>query len=891
MSLINAMTFQAGDTNGNVFNIALNGVLSGSALLNKTGGGTLTLGAADTYSGSTIISGGTLALGSAGSVTSPNIIVGTNAILDVSAVGGGFTLTGSQILKGFGTVNGLVSAASGATIFPGSNSVAGTLTLAGGLTEAGGVYNSFIFTNDPASTNNSFLNVPGTLTVSGANPILISGTVLAGGVYPLISYGTLNGSAASFTASGASGIVSNNASTKTLYFVAKASVRAPTNVTWLGNLTVNNWDTEITTNWLNNGTAQLDIFVPGDNVLFGTQGAVHPLVNVAGSVTPGSITVTTNYTFAGTGSIGGGGLTVSNGTLTILTTNNYSGPTVINGVLVTPNIAPSGSPSGIGAATTDPANLVLNGGTLVYDGSSANTDHGITLTNAGGTFDVANGAVLTFYGALTGGGALTKTDGGTLILDNTDTYAGITTIDGGIVQISAAGSLSATNIVFSNGTLAYNPSAGLTLADPFNFTAGTTNMIIVTSGSGGNPVSSGVWSGGGVVLVSNTFNPFTVNGVLDAFTGTISLATPNAAGFRFNSGGGNTCFGSTNATFDLGTNSAVLTCRNAGGMNLGALEGGPNTSVAGQGSDSGTVVWSIGNNNLSTTFAGTINNGSTAARISAVTKVGTGTLTLEGLNTYTGPTVIDSGVLALAFNATNDTDGAIGDSSPIQLTAGAVLSVSGRSDGTFPLGSSQTLDGPGLIRGSLDASGIVAPEGTITVTNGLTLESSCTVDLNLNRATTPNSDRLVANSITNNGATLVVNNAGPALQTGDTFTLFSSPAFVNNSAFASITLPTLTGTQYWNTNSLTVNGTITVAVPAPLSFNGITTSGNSIVLNATGGTPGGPVTILSSTSLTLPLSQWTTVNSGNFDGNGNFSYTVSGALSSGQPQQFFMLQQ
>jgi len=41
----------------------------------------------------------------------------------------------------------------------------------------------------------------------------------------------------------------------------------------------------------------------------------------------------------------------------------------------------------------------------------------------------------------------------------------------------------------------------------------------------------------------------------------------------------------------------------------------------------------------------------------------------------------------------------------------------------------------------------------------------------------------------------------------------------------------------------------------------------------------------------LPLAQWTTVTTGNFDGNGNFNYTVSGTLTSGQPQQFFLLQQ
>ena len=892
LALSGAPTFQAADGNGNAFNITLNGILSGAATLNKTGAGTLTLGAADTYTGNTLINAGTLALGAAGSLTSLNIVVATNAIFDGSQVAGGFTLNGTQTLKGFGTVNGLVTAASGATLNPGSNSLTGTLTLAGGLTENGGVTHTFYLTNNPAAPNADLLSVPGPLTVAGVNPVLINGTVEAGGVYPLISYagGSFTGGAANFTITGATGTLSNSPAAQMIYFVAKTSLRAPTNTVWLGNAVNNNWDTEISTNWLNSGTGLLDFSVPGDNALFSNLGAVHPLINVAGTVTPGSLTfnTTSNYTFTGTGTIGGGGgLTVSNGTVTILTTNTFTGPTVIdNGAVFTPNLALSGSPSGLGSASADPANLILNGGTLGYNGGTTSTDHGLTLTNGGGTFDVAGGSTLTLNGALTGGGLLTKVDNGTLILGAANTYTNTTTIGGGELQINSAAAVSSGAITFSNGTLAYG--AGLTVANPLVFTAGTTNMLVVTSGTGGNPISGGTWTGGGVLIVSNTFNPFTVNGVLDAFTGTIVLATPNGSAFRFNSGGGNTSFGSLNATFDLGVNSAILSCRNAGTLNLGALQGGSGTRVTGQGSDSGTVVWSIGNNNLSTLFSGTIVNGSAANDLAAVTKVGTGTLTLSGQNTYTGPTTINTGVLALAYNPTNGTDGSIADSTPVTLAAGAVLDVSGRSDGTFPLGSSQALNGPGLIRGSLDASGTLAPAGTLVVTNLVTLEGSATVTLNLNRAASPNSDRLVASNSISFGGTLVVNNNGAALQAGDTFTLFHSAAYAN--AFGTLTLPTLTGNLYWNTSNLAVNGTISVAAPTPPSFSGITTSGNNLVLQATGGVANGPITVLSTTNLTLPLAQWTTVTTGNFDGDGNFSYTVTGALNSGQKQQFFIFE-
>ncbi len=48
--------------------------------------------------------------------------------------------------------------------------------------------------------------------------------------------------------------------------------------------------------------------------------------------------------------------------------------------------------------------------------------------------------------------------------------------------------------------------------------------------------------------------------------------------------------------------------------------------------------------------------------------------------------------------------------------------------------------------------------------------------------------------------------------------------------------------------------------------------------------------MLMSTDLTLPVNQWTPLTTNNYDGTGSFSYTVTGAVTSGQPQQFYRLQ-
>jgi hypothetical protein len=105
---------------------------------------------------------------------------------------------------------------------------------------------------------------------------------------------------------------------------------------------------------------------------------------------------------------------------------------------------------------------------------------------------------------------------------------------------------------------------------------------------------------------------------------------------------------------------------------------------------------------------------------------------------------------------------------------------------------------------------------------------------------------------------------------------------------------TLPSGYTWNTNLLEVNGTISVtgiaAGPVISSVDYSQLSSGTLTFNATGGVPGEPFSILTSTNLTLPLASWTTAQTGNFDGSGNitrFSVTVNPEL----PQSFFILAQ
>ena len=434
--------------------------------------------------------------------------------------------------------------------------------------------------------------------------------------------------------------------------------------------------------------------MPGDSVLFGNIGQTN-VVNIPATVLPGTITVntTTNYTFTGNGMIGGNtSLTVSNGTLTILSTNDYTGPTILDGgILATPLIANSTGPSGIGAASAASANLLFNGGTLYYTGPSTSTDHGLTLNNGGGAIEVTNGSALTLNGSIIGIGQLTVEGSGTLILNNANSYSNTTTIAASTLQLNNASGAGSGTINFSNSSLVYYPSLGIEVLNAFNFAPGTTNVIVVTPGGSANPISDGNWTGGGVILISNTYNPYTVNGNLDGFTGTIVLDTPNNAAFRFNSHTDNTCFGSTNATFYIagnGTNASLIS-RNTGIMNLGALEGSRRRFLSGPSTATGTATWSVGWNNLSTTYPGGIADFS-GTQFSALIKVGTGTLTLDSGNafatntitdpntgfpeiivgynpaiTYSGATIVSNGVLALIAPAAITNSASVTLASPV----------------------------------------------------------------------------------------------------------------------------------------------------------------------------------------------------------------------------------
>nr|NDG08486.1 hypothetical protein [Oxalobacteraceae bacterium] len=148
----------------------------------------------------------------------------------------------------------------------------------------------------------------------------------------------------------------------------------------------------------------------------------------------------------------------------------------------------------------------------------------------------------------------------------------------------------------------------------------------------------------------------TVNGEISG-TGSLTIGSAGKTGMVLLSGANTYSSGATTisaGTLKLGaagviTDSSALTITGTLDLNGYSETVG---SIAGAGtitsSSSGTLTLTAGSNNSSTTFSGIIQNGS--ATSVALTKQGSGTLTLSGPNTYSGGTTLSAGTLYIGVN-------------------------------------------------------------------------------------------------------------------------------------------------------------------------------------------------------------------------------------------------
>lgn len=190
---VTGTTFDVADSTGNpstdltVTALLQNGSNSGNAVqasfLTKTGVGTMTLAAANTYTGTTTITSGTLALTGTGTLGTGNVIV--NGILDIAGISpASYTLGTAQVLSGDGTINATGKTLNvNGTLAPGNSP--GSLDVTGNVVLAGTTTANFEI-DGPSS--NDLLAVTGSLTYAGALNI---NTTQTAGSFDLFNFGSL----------------------------------------------------------------------------------------------------------------------------------------------------------------------------------------------------------------------------------------------------------------------------------------------------------------------------------------------------------------------------------------------------------------------------------------------------------------------------------------------------------------------------------------------------------------------------------------------------------------------------------------------------------------------------------------------------------------------------
>ena len=687
-----------------------NALTSSGGTLTKLGSGILTLIGANTYSGLTTISAGKLEI--QGSQGSGNITVGNSTTI-------GVTETGPQITPATLTVG----TSSGATLEFNNVSSESTPPIAAG-----------------------------TVTAPAGSPITVnvaSGSFLIGHHYPLFSFTGTPPGVTLGTLVGAVGNLSTNGNTIQLNVTSLAFV-------WSG-LNNANWDTSTPNNWKVNGVAQT--WTDGGAALFDdTITTANTNVTLNSAVSPASTTVnssTKSYsiTSSGTSVIGGtGGLTKNgNSSLTLAGgVNNYSGVTTINaGTVSLGALASGGLPSDIGASSSAAANLILNGGTLLYTGGAQDSDRGFTLGTAGGTIRSSGSGALTLTNtgavALSGTGArtltlrgtdvddnilaaslgdnggataLTKADAGKWIVTGNNTNSGTVTVSAGTLQVGiggASGSLGSGNIV-DNGTLDFNTTSTLT-----NGTVTGTGAVTV--------------DGGGTIILPGNNN---YSGATTINAGTLQIGNGGASGALNNANAvaDNDTF-IFNSTSTLTLNSAITGSGNVI-VRKGTLQAIGNNSYTGwtqidpgatfqacSGPVGGLASSVVTNNGTlllirqdAFTYSGNIVGSGSV--IKACNNGNFGIVTLGGSNTYTGGTFIIGGEILLP-----DGGSIIGN---VFLTNDYAHNQFGTAPNDFVTAtldfshSSDDIVFPGNIVGSgsitLDGAGRVTLTGNNTYTNG-----------------------------------------------------------------------------------------------------------------------------------------------------------------------------
>ena len=261
-----------------------------------------------------------------------------------------------------------------------------------------------------------------------------------------------------------------------------------------------------------------------------------------------------------------------------------------------------------------------------------------------GTYNL-NGGLLslsTLYVGIDGSGTLTQTGGtnavGTLNLAEQFGTAGTYNLNGGLLSLS--------NLYQGSGQATFNFGGG-------TFQAASPSMYIYMPITLSTPGGNGVFDTNGNALT--LYGPLSgPGGLIVAGSGvlTLALGTSNTYTGTTLATGGTLVLDDANSlsgsTFDTSGSGQVSFAGGVYAFNFGGLQGSGSLALTdARGSD---IALTVGLNNADTTFSGSLSDSSSGG---GLTKVGSGTLTLGGTDTYGGGTFVLDGTLIVANSEGN----------------------------------------------------------------------------------------------------------------------------------------------------------------------------------------------------------------------------------------------
>jgi autotransporter-associated beta strand protein len=654
------------------------GQMTGTGALVKTGAGESMFSGASSFGGGTTVQAGILQLTGTGSLTSAVTVNGSGALFyQTSSVKGPNIVLQSGGVTIDGTSRSVGSlTVSGGTISNGPGAAAPVLTADGATFSGAATINLTISGNtNPGLALVGGLTGPGTGTVT-VNPTNLAGS-WANGTYDLISYGGAIANAGGFSLGTVTGKGGRQAAVLSNPSGKLMMTISGSTVTYTGsgggNWTMNNG---AVTNFKLTEDNTVTYFQTADTAVF-DQTASNQTLNIVDDIDAAALTFASgDYVINSSGGkkiTGATSIVVNGATLTLNTANDYSGTVQLNSGRI--NL---GNANGLGA--TNGVN-----GAIIFGNN-------VTLSNTSGGALTTPNYPLSFNGQMNfvGSNNLNLGSGPTSLVTNT------------IVNVETA-TLTLGGVVDASGAQTFTKlGAG----------------VLVMSGGSENGYAGETQVSGGVLALGKSANVLSINGdiVIGDGIGTDTLRTDaagqiaSAVSLTFNAAG--------SPVFDLsGNNQEVgrLSSTNAGAaISLGAA-----TLTVGGGDGSGG-------------FAGVISGTG-----GGLTKVGTGTLTVSGANSYTGTTTISAGILQVGAGGTAGSLGSGG------VTNNATLAFN-RSDA---LTVSSAISGTGAVvqngSGTLTLAGTNGYTGVLTINAGVV--SAATAGINGGSAT---------NGIVFNGGTL-----------------------------------------------------------------------------------------------------------------------------------------